>query len=71
MCPTSGERRVQLLVEEPLLPVLLLLSDIALCRLHLAQHGADAAFFYPADDDKKNVSSLNTPNSRTKMSFGS
>ena len=71
MCPTSGERRVQLLVEEPLLPVLALLSDIALYRLHSAQHGADAAFFYPADDDRNNVSSLNTPDSPTRMSFGS
>lgn len=35
---TSGERRVQLLVEEPVLPVLLLLSDIAPVRLNLAQH---------------------------------
>lgn len=43
LCLTSGERRVQLLVEEPLLPVLLLLSDIALFRLNLAQHGADSA----------------------------
>ena len=43
MCLTSGERRVQLLVEEPLLPALLLLSDIALCWLNVAQHGADSA----------------------------
>lgn len=42
-CLTSGERRVQLLVEEPLLPVLLLLSDIALSWLNAAQHGADSA----------------------------
>lgn len=41
---TSGERRVQLLVEDALLPVLLLLSDIALFRLNSAQHGADSAF---------------------------
>lgn len=39
---TSGERRVQLLVEEPVLPVLLLLSDIALWRLRLAQHHTDS-----------------------------
>lgn len=43
LCLTSGQRRVQLLVEEPLLPVLLLLSDIALCRLHVVTHGADSA----------------------------
>lgn len=41
VCLTSGERRVQLLVEEPLLPVLLLLSDIALCWINDAQRGAD------------------------------
>lgn len=41
VCLTSGERRVQLLVEEPLLPVLLLLSDIALCWINHAQRGAD------------------------------
>lgn len=43
VCLTSGERRVQLLVEEPLLPVLLLLSDIAPWWLNVAQHGADSA----------------------------
>lgn len=31
------------MVEEPLLPVLLLLSDIALSWLNVAQHGADSA----------------------------
>lgn len=51
-CLTSGERRVQLLVEEPVLPVLLLLSDIAPFRPDSAQHGADLC--YSADDDKKN-----------------
>lgn len=51
-CPTSGERRVQLLVEEPLLPVLLLwLSDIALLRINLAQHGSDSASQYPAEEN--------------------
>lgn len=40
VCFTSGERRVQLLVEEPVLPVLLLLSDIALSWLDVAQQGA-------------------------------
>lgn len=43
VCLTSGERRVQLLVEEPLLPVLLLWSDIALCWISHAQRGADGA----------------------------
>lgn len=43
VCLTSGERRVQLLVEEPLLPVLLLLSDIAPWWLNAEQHGADSA----------------------------
>lgn len=43
-------------MEEPLLPVLLLLSDIALFRLNAAQHGADSAFWYSADDDRNNVS---------------
>lgn len=56
LCVTSGERRVQLLVDDPLLPVLLLLSDIALSWLNLAQRGAESALLYSADDDSNNVS---------------
>lgn len=61
VCLTSGERRVQLLVEEPLLPVLLLLSDIALCWLDAAQHGANSSYSDSADDHRnKPISFIST-----------
>lgn len=56
VCFTSGERRVQLLVDEPVLPVLLLLSDIALVWLNTAR-----CKFYSTiilQNSNRNVSSL-------------
>lgn len=55
VCLTSGERRVQLLVEEPLLPVLLLWSDIALCWINDAQRGAGWALGFCRRAQKQRV----------------
>lgn len=58
------------MAEEPLLPVLLLLSDIALFRLSLARHGADSAVWYSADDGRNNVPALNVCAAYTKCLAG-
>ena len=53
---TSGERRVQLFVEEPLLPVLWLLSDIAPFRRRGAQQGTEQERLYTRPQKHNTVS---------------